>query len=461
MRIGVDSGGTFTDFIAWDGSRLRSHKVRSTPDNPASAILAGLSRFAASAVVHGSTVATNALLQRTGARVAFVTTRGFEDLLELARQNRADLYDWTPAPRRSLVQDGKRFGIAERVLYDGSVLEPLAESEISRLLDSLGDVEAVAVCLLHSYANPAHEQRVGAALRAAGFSVSLSSEILPEYREYERAATTVVNAYLSPLMATYLHSLEAELPQAKLRVFQSNGGSISVSEASRQAVRTVLSGPAGGLIGAAAVAWTLGIEQFISFDMGGTSTDVSLYDGTPPYTTEGSAAGLPVRVPMLDIESIGAGGGSVAYFDEGCALRVGPRSAGAVPGPVCYGTGEAGGTTGIPSDSHLVHYDPRGYAGSAFNHSHLIDSPRPEIEVDARTLTGMLEAQEQEIDFDTRVELLTDAQRWILDNAWCVLPLPVSTVQYYAFSSRLRDFAPDDWGNFYDLRRESMWLADA
>ncbi len=340
MRIGVDSGGTFTDFIAWDGSRLRSHKVRSTPDNPASAILAGLSRFAASAVVHGSTVATNALLQRTGARVAFVTTRGFEDLLELARQNRADLYDWTPAPRRSLVQDGKRFGIAERVLYDGSVLEPLAESEISRLLDSLGDVEAVAVCLLHSYANPAHEQRVGAALRAAGFSVSLSSEILPEYREYERAATTVVNAYLSPLMATYLHSLEAELPQAKLRVFQSNGGSISVSEASRQAVRTVLSGPAGGLIGAAAVAWTLGIEQFISFDMGGTSTDVSLYDGTPPYTTEGSAAGLPVRVPMLDIESIGAGGGSVAYFDEGCALRVGPRSAGAVPGPVCYGTGE-------------------------------------------------------------------------------------------------------------------------
>ena len=340
MRIGVDSGGTFTDFIAWDGSGLRSHKVRSTPANPAQAILAGLELFAADEVVHGSTVATNALLQRTGARTAFITTSGFEDLLELARQNRADLYDWTPTPRRSLVADGMKFGLDERMLHDGSVLEPLEPRVVSSLQASLRDVDAVAVCLLHSYANPEHERLVGEKLRAIGLNVSLSSEILPEYREYERAATTVVNAYVSPLMANYVESLEASLPDTKLRIFQSNGGSISVTEASAQAVRTVLSGPAGGLIGAAAVARTLGIERFISFDMGGTSTDVSLHDRVPVFTTEGSAAGLPVSVPMLDIESIGAGGGSIAYFDEGSALRVGPRSAGAVPGPVCYGSGE-------------------------------------------------------------------------------------------------------------------------
>ena len=340
MRVGVDSGGTFTDFIAWDGTRLCSHKVRSTPANPERAILAGLKLFAATEVVHGSTVATNALLQRTGARTAFVTTRGFEDLLELARQNRADLYDWTPIPRQSLVENGRRFGLDERMLHDGSVLRPLAPSALASLQDSLGDIEAVAVCLLHSYANPAHEQIVGETLRAAGLNVSLSSEILPEYREYERAATTVVNAYVSPLMARYIESLAVSLPEAKLRVFQSNGGSISVAEASAQAVRTVLSGPAGGLIGAAAIARTLGIDRFISFDMGGTSTDVSLHDQAPRLTTEGSAAGLPVSVPMLDIESIGAGGGSIAYFDEGSALRVGPRSAGAEPGPVCYGRGK-------------------------------------------------------------------------------------------------------------------------
>ena len=340
MRVGVDSGGTFTDFIAWDGSCLRSHKVRSTPANPANAILAGLELFHAAEVVHGSTVATNALIQRSGARTAFVTTLGFEDLLELGRQNRADLYDWTPAPRQSLVAAGKKFGLEERMLHDGSVLEPLGSAVVASLQPSLREVDSVAVCLLHSYANPSHERLVGEKLRAAGLNVSLSSEILPEYREYERAATTVVNAYVSPLMAQYIESLDASLPETKLRIFQSNGGSISVAEASAQAVRTVLSGPAGGLIGAAAVARTLGIERFISFDMGGTSTDVSLHDQAPLFTTEGSAAGLPVSVPMLDIESIGAGGGSVAYFDEGSALRVGPRSAGAVPGPVCYGTGE-------------------------------------------------------------------------------------------------------------------------
>ena len=339
MRVGVDSGGTFTDFIAWDGRGLRSAKIRSTPDDPARAILAGIRSFPASEVVHGSTVATNALLQRLGARTALVTTRGFEDILELARQNRAQLYDWTPAPRQGLLADGLRFGVAERTLHDGSVLEPLLDAEVATLAARVGDAEAVAVCLLHSYANPEHERRIGEALREAGYAVSLSSELLPEYREYERAATTVVNAYVSPLMQGYIRSLQSNLPEVGLRVFQSNGGSISADEASNEAVRTVLSGPAGGLVGAAAIAEQLGIERFITFDMGGTSTDVSLYDGEPVYTTEGAAGGLPVRVPMLDIESIGAGGGSIAYFDEGSALRVGPRSAGAVPGPICYGSG--------------------------------------------------------------------------------------------------------------------------
>ena len=340
MRVGVDSGGTFTDFAAWDGSRLQSLKVRSTPHDPAQAILKGLSRFGADEVVHGSTVATNALHQAGGARTAFVTTRGFEDLLALARQNRAALYDWCPVPKRALIHDSDKHGIPERTLHDGSILQALADRDLATLAAELGAVESVAVCLLHSYANPAHEQQVGRALRDAGYSVSLSSEILPEYREYERAATTVVNAYLSPLMRRYIRSLERRLPSTRLRVFQSNGGSISAAEACEQAVRTMLSGPAAGLVGAAAVARQLGIERFISFDMGGTSTDVSLHDGAPRITTERDAAGLPVRIPMLDIESIGAGGGSVAYYDAGSALRVGPRSAGADPGPVCYGTGE-------------------------------------------------------------------------------------------------------------------------
>ena len=339
MRIGVDSGGTFTDLIAWDGSRLRSLKVRSTPDDPARAIRSGLSHFAAKEVVHGSTVATNALLQRNGARTAFVTTSGFEDLLELARQNRAHLYDWSPPERPGLVQAGKKFGISERILHDGTVLDPLSEGDVEALVEKVGAVDSVAVCLLHSYANPEHEQRVGQALRNAGYSVSLSSEILPEFREYERASTTVVNAYVSPLMRGYIQTLQRSLPGTRLRVFQSNGGSISAEEASEQAARTVLSGPAGGIVGATEVARFLGIEKFISFDMGGTSTDVALFDGELPYTTEGEAGGVPIRVPMLDIKSIGAGGGSIAYFDEGAALRVGPRSAGAVPGPICYGTG--------------------------------------------------------------------------------------------------------------------------
>ena len=339
MRVGVDSGGTFTDFVYWDGDSLQTRKIRSTPRDPSLAILEGLMEIHATAIVHGSTVATNTLLQRNGARTALIATRGFEDLLEIGRQNRSSLYDWNLQAQPGLVSKDQKFGVNERMLHDGSVLTPLKEADINGLLDGLSGVESVAVCLLHSYANPAHEQKIGQILREAGFSTSLSSEILPEYREYERAATTVVNAYVSPLMKQYLEMLSAALGNTQLRIFQSNGGSISAEEASSQAVRTVLSGPAGGLVGAATVAHELDIEQFISFDMGGTSTDVSLHDGRPQYTTEGEVAGLPVRVPMLDIRSIGAGGGSISYFDKADALRVGPQSAGAEPGPVCYGTG--------------------------------------------------------------------------------------------------------------------------
>jgi N-methylhydantoinase A/oxoprolinase/acetone carboxylase beta subunit len=346
MRIGIDTGGTFTDFVLWDGNRLQTRKIRSTPDDPARAILEGLAGLAPSEVVHGSTVATNALLERKGARTAFVTTAGFEDLLVIQRQNRRELYNLFGRRSPALVDADCIIGVAERTLYDGSIERPLAEGaprELARRLRELG-VESVAVCLLHSYANPEDERRIGEALRESKapdeFFVSLSHEVLPEYREFERASTTVVNAYVSPKMGRYLHRLDEALGAARLRVFQSNGGSVPAQVAAQSAVHTVLSGPAGGVLGAAAVAREAGFERVISFDMGGTSTDVSLYDRELSYTTESSLADLPIRVPMLDIHSVGAGGGSVAYLDRAGALRVGPRSAGAEPGPVCYGTGE-------------------------------------------------------------------------------------------------------------------------
>ena len=342
MRVGVDTGGTFTDFVYWDGTALRTHKVRSTPQDPARAILAGI-KGPVREIVHGSTVATNALLERRGARTALLTTAGFEDLLEIGRQNRAKLYDWFDPGRTPLVPPELRFGLDERVAYDGGVLQALTPGALERAVEAVAasGAESVAVCLLHSYANPAHERLVGEALRARGLFVSLSHEVLPEYREYERASTTAVNAYVSPLMARYLGGLSEALPGGtRLRVFQSNGGSMSARFASEAAVHTVLSGPAGGVLGAAAVARAAGFERILSFDMGGTSTDVALYDGGFTMTSEGELDGLPVRVGMLDVHTVGAGGGSVAWLDPAGALRAGPRSAGADPGPVCYGEGE-------------------------------------------------------------------------------------------------------------------------
>ena len=340
IRVGVDNGGTFTDFVVWDGRRYYARKVRSTPDDPTRAILEGLTDIAAAEVVHGSTVATNALLERHGTKTAFVTTEGFEDLLQIGRQNRPELYNFFAKPRPRLVPAEWTFGVPERTLHDGSIEGALTADAVDALARKLRDagVESVAICLLHSYANPSHERQL--AEKLGGLFVSLSHEVLPEYREYERASTTLVNAYVSPLMDRYLSNVDESLGESRLRVFQSNGGSISAAGAGRRAVHTVLSGPAGGVLGAAAVARAAGYERIISFDMGGTSTDVSLYDGRFSYTTESVIGDFPVRVPMLDIHTVGAGGGSIAYRDGAGALRVGPRSAGAQPGPVCYGEGE-------------------------------------------------------------------------------------------------------------------------
>jgi N-methylhydantoinase A/oxoprolinase/acetone carboxylase beta subunit len=362
VRIGVDTGGTFTDFVYADGSALKTLKLRSTPADPSEAILAGLQH--SKEVVHGSTVATNALLERKGARLAFVTTAGFEDLLELGRQNRPELYVWSGKRPEPLSPRELRFGLPERILANGFVETPLSAEAVDRLAADLrrASVESVAVCLLHSYANASHERLVGERLRAAGLEVSLSSEILPEYREYERASTTAVNAYVSPLMGCYLTTLEAEAG-SRIRVFQSSGGVISASVAGTHAVHTVLSGPAGGLRGAVQAARVSGLERIISFDMGGTSTDVALYDGALPFTNETEIGGCAIRISMLDIHSVGAGGGSIAYFDSAETLRVGPRSAGAAPGPVCYGSGDE--ITVTDANALLGRIDPDRFLGGA------------------------------------------------------------------------------------------------
>ena len=324
---------------------MKVHKVRSTPDDPAQAIFAGIAQLTAgeewTELIHGSTVATNALLERKGARVALVTTKGFEDVLEIGRQTRAELYNFGVKARRPLIPHGLIFGVNERLKADGSVLEALGDSEISQLIETLRaqTIDSVAVCLLHSYANPIHEDHFTKALEKAGFTVSASHRILPEYREYERWSTTVVNAYVTPLMARYLTRLEDGMGERSLKIMQSNGGSISAQRAKIAAVQTILSGPAAGVVGAQAVGKASGYSRLITFDMGGTSTDVSLVNGAIGTTIESTVGDFPVRLPVLDIHTVGAGGGSIAYIDSGGSLRVGPGSAGADPGPACYGKG--------------------------------------------------------------------------------------------------------------------------
>lgn len=348
--IGIDTGGTFTDFVwADETGRLRVHKQISTPDDPALAILAGLGQGAPgkAGIIHGSTVATNALLERRGARTALITTAGFADVLAIGRQNRPDLYALVPQKPPPLVPKNWRFEVNERLSAQGEVLFPLDETGIQAIIEKLAaeGIESVAISLLFSYLHPAHERRIAGLIRQAeqthAISISLSSDILPEYREYERTVTTVINAYVAPLMSRYLSRLAGTLRPRRLAIMQSNGGVISATTAGTQAARTVLSGPAGGVVGARFIASQAGLEhqgygEIITFDMGGTSTDVALCPGKTPTTTDGEIAGLPLRIPVIDIHTVGAGGGSLAYVDAGGALHVGPQSAGANPGPACY-----------------------------------------------------------------------------------------------------------------------------
>ena len=336
MRIGIDAGGTFTDFVLLhDDGRVETFKLMSSRTAPHEVILRGIAQATGgkrAEVVHGSTVATNALLERKGVKTAFVTTAGFEDMLVIARQNRRELYNLMPEQPRRLVPEDLCFGVRERMLFDGTVHTPLNAGELRRRLERAG-ARSVAICLLHSYQNPRHEQALVRELRGLGY-VCASYEVSPEFREYERASTTVINAYVGPLMDDYLSKL------GKVAIMQSNGGFLTAKEARRNAVRTILSGPAGGVVGALEMARASGITRILGFDMGGTSTDVSLCDGAPRETVEAFVDGLPVRVPMLDIHTVGAGGGSLARVDAGGLLRVGPESAGADPGPACYGKGE-------------------------------------------------------------------------------------------------------------------------
>jgi N-methylhydantoinase A len=363
LRIAIDTGGTFTDCVWMDGGRIRMLKVFSTPDDPSRAIAEALEKIGrreSLILFHGTTVGTNTLLQRKGARVALVTTAGFEDVIEIGRQARPKLYDFFFDLVEPLAPADLRFWVDERVSSDGEVLRGPSPPHLRDLKNRVREKnpEAIAISLLFSFANPENEALVAAELEDLGVPLSISHQILPEFREYERTSTVVVNAYLQPVMQRYLESLEARVQAwsgmrdrgTRIFVMQSSGGITALASAVREPVRTVLSGPAGGVVGAVATARRSGCERIISFDMGGTSTDVALVDGEIRGSHQAEIAGLPVGVPMLDIHTVGAGGGSIARFDAAGALRVGPQSAGADPGPICYGRG----TQPTVTDANLI-----------------------------------------------------------------------------------------------------------
>ena len=357
VLIGVDTGGTFTDFVMVGPAGLRVHKEPSTPANPAEAVLRGLRLLLQGReanIVHGSTVATNALLERRGGKTVLLTTRGFEDVLEIGRQARSAIYDIGVTKEPPLVPVDRRIGVAERVGPHGEVLEALTGAEVEEAVSRAvaAGPDGIAICLLHSYANPEHERSLMRAIASRlDVFVTSSHEVLPEFREFERCSTTVANAYVGPLMCRYLSHLERELPSGCVRVMQSNGGIISLAAAQRNAVQTILSGPAGGAVGGFEIGSRAGFDHVITFDMGGTSTDVSLCAGALGRTPESIVGEVPIRVPVIDIHTVGAGGGSLAYRDPGGSLRVGPQSAGADPGPICYGRGGTGITV---TDANLL-----------------------------------------------------------------------------------------------------------
>jgi N-methylhydantoinase A len=359
LRIAIDTGGTFTDCVWIDPStrRLRMLKIFSTPADPSRAIVEAIGKIAAESeftLLHGTTVGTNTLLERKGARTALVTTAGFEDAIEIGRQARPKLYDFFFDRVAPLIAKGLRFGIQERTAATGEILIEPTAGELRTLAGQVASAkpESVAIALLFSFANAENERAVAESLRALGVPLSLSHQILPEFREYERTSTVVINAYLQPVMRRYLENMERSLGlqaagsrhsarsgASRIFVMQSSGGITALASAAREPVRTVLSGPAGGVVGAAACARGSGFENIIAFDMGGTSTDVSLVESTIKAASDAQIAGLPIGVPMLDIHTVGAGGGSLARFDAAGVLRVGPESAGADPGPICYGRG--------------------------------------------------------------------------------------------------------------------------
>ena len=442
LRIGVDTGGTFTDCVIWAHGQVKILKVFSTPADASAAIVGGVSQLVTDEsvfgvsrhqqahrrdgqpseleVIHGTTVGTNGLLERRGGRVALVTTKGFEDLLEIGRQARPCLYDLNVQREPPLAPRERRFGVKERIGADGRVLVPLSDVDIRRMLRRVkqSGADSLAVCLLFGFANSAHERLLAAKLKVLGLPLSVSHEILPEFREYERLSTVVINAYLAPRMGAYLNNLEHRMraklhhifdssphpanrtsrprfQNARIYVMQSNGGITTAARAARQPVRTILSGPAGGVVASAWLAQQLGLARAISFDMGGTSTDVCLLDGSPHITNETSLAGLPVAVPVLDVHSVGAGGGSLARIDSGGALRVGPESAGAIPGPICYGRGGAGLTV---TDANLVlgRLDVEHFLGGTF---------RLEIEAARRGFEGFLSGAGRGASFGSGKEL--------------------------------------------------------
>lgn len=365
MRAGVDIGGTFTDLVLSDGAGLKIHKLLSSPAYPERSMLAGLETItpgglsALRQVAHGSTVATNAILERKGARAALLTTAGFRDLLFIGRQDRPALYDIHPRIPPPLIPRERCYEVRERLDFRGETLAPLDTEALDQALDQVeaDQVDAVAVCLLFSYVNPAHEQRVKQRILERGiveesWQVVLSSEALPEFREYERASTIALEAYVRPVMSRYIGKLEAALPDAaSLRIMKSDGGVMRARRVRQGAIHTALSGPAAGVMGAFHLAKAAGFDKIITLDMGGTSTDVALIAGQPEPRPESAIDGLPTRVRMLDIETIGAGGGSLARVDAGGALRVGPESAGAKPGPVVYGLG---GDQATLSDANAI-----------------------------------------------------------------------------------------------------------
>ena len=391
IRIGIDTGGTFTDLVAFDpgGDRLAFHKVATTPDDPARGIVRGASEIVAQVgarpdqvelLIHGTTVATNAVLQRAGARVALITTAGFRDVLQIQRQDRPRLYDLRGRRARPLVPRALRFELRERVRFDGSVQTPVDRGQLDTIVERLRRerVEAVAVGLLHSCVNAAHEREVGRVLaeRLPGVAVCLSHELVGEQGEYERFSTCAMNAFVEPAIGRYLERLEQGLGEhgigAPLFVMKSSGGVMSARAAGARAVETVMSGPAGGIVAGAAIArmdedaeegivraeggggsaGSRTCGNLITADMGGTSFDVGVVqDGAVAFARDTEMGGLAISVPMLDVHSVGAGGGSIGWIDAGGALRVGPRSAGARPGPACYGTG---GSEPTVTDANLV-----------------------------------------------------------------------------------------------------------